>query len=159
MQRRHPRSFALVALVFVALGFASCGDDDDSAATTTSTSTTTSTTTTTLPPEQIAPTELRGRWIGMAGADRITLTLADGSYQISIAGAGARFRPKVEYEGDTIRFLTTVDNCDQLAVYRWQVDGDTLTLTPVGDDQCANRRFFLGAGTFTREGASTTTTG
>jgi len=120
MQRHHLRSLGLVALFFVALGSASCGDDDDSAATTTSTSTT----------------------------------------AISIAGAGSRFRPTAEYDGDTIRFLTTVDNCDQVAVYQWQVDGDTLVLTPVGEDPCANRRFFLGAGTFTREGeASTTTTG
>lgn len=154
MQRRNVRSFGMAAMFFfVALGVASCGDDDDSAATT-STSATASTsveTTSTLTPAQVAPSELRGRWVGMAGKDKVTLTLADGGYQISIAGTGSRFRPKLEYDGDTIRFLTTVDNCDQLAVYRWHIDGETLTLTPVDEDPCANRRFNLSAETFTRE--------
>lgn len=144
------------------MGAAGCGDDDDSGASDDGTSTsptTVSVTTTTLSPLEAAPTELRGRWIGTAGTDRVTLTLADGAYQISIPGGGSRFRPKAEYDGDTIRFLTTTDGCDQLGLYRWQVDGATLTLTQMGEDPCANRRFFLGGRTFTREAdASTSTT-
>jgi hypothetical protein len=154
---RTGRAAGAVAGVVIAIGTGGCGGDDsaardadDRAALTTSTAAR----------EQVgvAPAALRGRWVGTAGVDTVTLAIFDGGYQIFVKGGGGGFRADAEFDADTVRFVTTADQCDLPGEYHWEIDGETLTLTPIAGDPCANRKFFLGGGRFVRLADTSTTT-
>ena len=150
------RLCVVVLLVPLAVG---CGDDDgddDARATSPTTTSVAASTATSLRPAQIAPDELRGRWVTMTGNERVTLSITDGRYEIFVQrGLGGR-PANLEFEGDMIHFLTSFDDCEARSTYRWQVQGDTLSLTPIGDEPCENRRYRLAGRSFTREAAAST---
>ena len=57
---------------------------------------------------------------------------------------------KVQVDGNEIRFSDS-DACPSgIGTYRWNVDGDSLTLTSIRPDECPNRAAVLDGFTFTR---------
>jgi hypothetical protein len=59
------------------------------------------------------------------------------------------FTGAISVTGDEITFSEGSD-CGDLGVYRWAVEGETLTLTPVGPGEaCAGRAIVLRDGVFT----------
>lgn len=154
---RTARVGGAIATVVVAIGTGACGDDGSTAPAAEPPSGVT-TSTAARNPVDPAPPALRGRWVGAAGADTVTLVIFDGGYQIFIKGGGGGSRAEAEFEADTVRFLTTADQCDLPGEYHWRVDGESLRLTSIAEDPCANRRFFLGGREFVRQAESPTTT-
>jgi hypothetical protein len=105
--------------------------------------TTPAVTSTTLAPDA-APEELAGTWkidIGQGVTDR--LTFRGNSYSWNF-GAGGR----ISVEGDVIVFSDAIDQlaCPGSGSYRWQVEGDILTLTLLepGDDCSVRQAHFSG---------------
>ena len=93
----------------------------------------------------------------MAGPEKVTLSIGERQYQVFVQGGLGGRRAVLEFDGDTIRFLTSFDDCKGTSTDRWQVQADTLTLTLIGDEPWENRRYRLAGRSFTREAPLSTT--
>ena len=81
-------------------------------------------------------------------SDKPVLTITDFKYTIERLGMGTG---SVEVTGDQIRFFGS-NLCSGDGIYTWSIDGETLTLAPVGTDACANRADAIRNRPFTRLG-------
>jgi hypothetical protein len=90
----------------------------------------------TASPRAPAPAELQGRWRTVINEhDKPVLTLDDFHYTIERLGIGTG---STTVDGDQIVFYGS-NLCQGEGTYRWSIDGETLTLSPVGPDPCENR--------------------
>jgi hypothetical protein len=95
-----------------------------------------------------APEELQGNWrTALPDGGSVTVIIAARNYTV------LRFdtvHGKVQVDGNQIRFSDS-DACPNgIGTYRWNVDGDSLTLTSIRPDECPNRAAVLDGFTFTR---------
>ena len=101
---------------------------------------------TTSQPQGAAPQELEGVWLRDEGNQGVTrLVLRGNSYSFPQAPEGGR----ISVDGDLIEFSNGT-YCDFVGTYRWSIQGETLTFTPVEPDQCLPRQGMLIFGPFTR---------
>ena len=101
----------------------------------------------TAPPRVPAPAELQGRWQTVINdADKPVLTITDFKYTIERLGIGTG---SIEVTGDQIRFFAS-NLCSGDGIYRWSIEGETLTLASLGADPCANRADAIRNRPFTR---------
>ena len=98
-------------------------------------------------PRTPAPAELQGRWQTVINdADKPVLTITDFKYTIERLGIGTG---SIEVTGDQIRFFAS-NLCSGDGIYRWSIEGETLTLASLGADPCANRADAIRNRPFTR---------
>lgn len=152
----------IVACAALIIGVVACAPTESDAPTTTADSVTTTAeavattaieVTTTLAPDAV-PSILAGAWRGSfpdPSVDGVCLTLRDNSYTAAfcgIQGGGGT----VSVVGDTITFVSSMTACpDGVGVYRWEVEGDSLTFTELDPpDVCLDRRSKLVEVTYTR---------
>jgi hypothetical protein len=101
----------------------------------------------TAPPRIPAPADLQGRWRTVINeSDKPVLTITDFKYTIERLGIGTG---SIEVNGEQIRFFGS-NLCSGDGIYRWSIEGGTLTLAPVGADPCANRADAIRNRPFTR---------
>ena len=118
------------------------------------TCTTTTDAPTTTRPADAVPDELAGAWRTEPddpSVERVCLGLGANSYSHSICG-GTSIGGTRSFDGDTVTFTSKMQGCpDGIGVYRWALDGDSLTLTELDPpDECDIRRDHLDGQTFTR---------
>jgi len=152
------RELAFAALI---MGVVACAPTESDAPTTTTEAvattseavvTTTIEVTTTVAADAV-PSVLAGAWraeLADPNADSACLSLRGQSYTTSSCastGGGGT----VSVEGDTITFVSSMMECpDGVGVYRWEIEGDSLTFTELDPpDACGVRRALLTGGTFT----------
>ena len=95
------------------------------------------------------PDELVGDWESRKGTDPVILTLeGNGDYRVkrgvaqgmgAMSAANAR---QLDFFGG--------DPCPDRGSYEWTIEGETLTFTPVGEDECPGRAAVLDGLTYTR---------
>ena len=119
-----------------------------------STTTTTEVTTTTGPTDAV-PAELAGSWTTRPddpNADRICLSLGANNYSHSVCGDPNSLGGTTSFTADTVTFTSSMMGCPGgIGTYRWELDGDSLTLTQLDPaDECDIRGAQLDGQTFTR---------
>jgi hypothetical protein len=96
------------------------------------------------------PDELVGEWEGQKGSDPVLLILQrDGSYFVRVIVPPHRGAFSASADGTLLEFFGGYP-CMDRGSYEWAVEGDTLTFTVVGEDQCPGRQSILDPLTFTR---------
>jgi hypothetical protein len=100
------------------------------------------------------PAALAGSWraeLDDPNADSSCLSLRGTSYSASFCGLPGG-GGTVTVEGDTITFVSSMAACpDGVGVYKWEIEGDTLTFTEQDPpDACRDRRGHLVGHTYTR---------
>ena len=129
----------LSGLVLIAVLLAGCGDDDDTDpgeidATLSASATPVQSATPTV---DAAIAALFGQWqTTISAGDSVTLALREGTYAIGRGAATGRGRMKVTAGGAE---FSGSDLCDGIGNYRWSLQGDTLSFTSVGEDECSGR--------------------
>lgn len=96
-----------------------------------------------------APSELLGSWQAtISTGEDVVLELRPSGYTVNRGGAVGS--GSIEVDGDSIVFASA--RCELgPGEYRWSIDGDTLTFTPIEPrDPCGNRIIFLEGATYTR---------
>jgi hypothetical protein len=95
------------------------------------------------------PDELVGDWESRKGTDPVILTLQEsGAYRVKrglARGMGAMAAVSVRQ----LDFFGG-DPCPERGSYEWTIEGDTLTFTPLGEDECPGRAAVLDGLTYTR---------
>jgi hypothetical protein len=142
---RAARRLAPLLLVVASL-LGGCGDDDDGAKPAREASTTTGPTTPTTAGGSV-PQELQARWETTLD-DGVTASLRLRAAEYQISRSGAVGSGTVAVEADVITFSTTRCTAGD-GVYRWSLEEDSLTLTPMGEDLCP-RSGVLAGRTFER---------
>ena len=148
-----------LAAALVLTACASSGDPGTtvaSVATTTTqpTSTTTIVATTSTSPAAAVPEELAGSWRTQTddpSVERICLGMGANNYSHSVCG-GTSIGGTLSFEGDTVTFTSKMEGCpDGVGVYRWALDGESLTFTELDPpDECDIRRDHLDGQIFSR---------
>jgi hypothetical protein len=104
--------------------------------------------TTTSPAANAAPSELEGVWYideGNQGISRLVIRGNTYSWP-QVPGAGGQ----IWVTGDLIEVSNAPADCPGVGIYRWSIEGTTLTFTPVQADDCNQRQGRFTAGLFTR---------
>jgi hypothetical protein len=141
------RTLAVAVLASAAL--AACGGGSSSpseeAADTAAESTTTAT------PEHPLPVELQGTWFlsTATATDPVRIYLRETSYAAPQGRSG-----KVAAEGDVLTFtaICAYTGREGVGRYRWTLEGDTLHLDLIGNDECSGRQEILEDATYERTG-------
>jgi hypothetical protein len=96
-----------------------------------------------------APPELQGLWKAtISTGEDVTLELGPSEYTVDRAGTVGS--GSIEGEGDIVVFSSALCELGS-GPYRWSIDGETLTFTPLEPrDPCANRIIFLEGAAYTR---------
>jgi hypothetical protein len=95
------------------------------------------------------PDELIGDWESRKGTDPVILTLQEsGAYRVK--RGLARAMGAMAAVGDRQLDFFGGDPCPERGSYEWAIEGDTLILTPVGEDECPGRAAVLDGLTYTR---------
>jgi len=95
------------------------------------------------------PAELVGDWESQKGTDPVILTLRqNGSY--SVKRGVARGMGAMRAANATQLDFYGGDPCPERGSYEWTIEGETLTFTPVGEDECPGRAAILKGLTYTR---------
>ena len=99
------------------------------------------------------PTQLVGEWTTDIDGDTWNLTLralrAGGSYLIDIQRGAVSHHGAISVDGNTLDFFGG-DPCSERGSYDWSTDGETLTFSSIGEDQCPGRATVLDGLTYTR---------
>ncbi len=100
-------------------------------------------------PRAPIPDELIGDWESRKGTDAVILTLqASGAYRVK--RGVARGMGAMAAVGDRQLDFFGGDPCPERGSYEWTIEGETLTFTPVGEDECPGRVAVLDGLTYTR---------
>jgi len=95
------------------------------------------------------PADLVGDWESQKGTDPVILTLRqNGSY--SVKRGVARGMGAMRAANATQLDFYGGDPCPERGSYEWTIEGETLTFTPVGEDECPGRAAILKGLTYTR---------
>ncbi len=95
------------------------------------------------------PDELVGDWESQKGTDPVILTIqASGAY--GVKRGVARGMGAMAAVNDRQLDFFGGDPCPERGSYEWTIEGDTLTFTPVGEDECPGRAAVLDGLTYTR---------
>ena len=114
------------------------------------------TTTTEIPVATDAvPDELKGSWKSQPDdetSERVCLSMGGNNYSHSICGDSVTLGGTLSFETDTVTFVSSMQGCPGgVGVYRWEFDGETLSLTQIDPpDECNIRRDQLNGASFTR---------
>jgi hypothetical protein len=105
--------------------------------------------TTTAAPEHPLPVELQGTWFLSTATDPVRIYLRETSYAAPQGRSG-----KVEAEGDVLTFTAICGGTafEGVGRYRWTLEGDTLHLGMIGNDECSGRQSILDDATYERTG-------
>jgi hypothetical protein len=107
--------------------------------------------TTTAAPEHPLPVELQGTWFlsTATATDPVRIYLRETSYAAPQGRSG-----KVEAEGDVLTFTAICGGTafEGVGRYRWTLEGDTLHLGMIGNDECSGRQSILDDATYERTG-------
>jgi hypothetical protein len=103
--------------------------------------------------QESMPAELQGTWFvsTATAADPVRLYLRESSYLVSRGGSHSG---DVEAEGDVLTFTSVCggSNVEGTGRYRWTLEGDTLHLDLIGNDECGGRSAVLEDATYERRG-------
>ena len=106
---------------------------------------------TTTAPEHPLPVELQGTWFlsTATATDPVRIYLRETSYAAPRGRSGT-----VEAEGDVLTFTAVCGGTafEGVGRYRWTLEGDTLHLDLIGNDECSGRQSILDDATFERTG-------
>jgi hypothetical protein len=95
------------------------------------------------------PDELVGDWESRKGTDPVVLTLQEsGAYRVK-RGVAQGMGTMAAVSDRQLDFFGG-DPCPERGSYEWTIEGDTLTFTPVGEDECPGRAAVLDGLTYTR---------
>jgi hypothetical protein len=107
--------------------------------------------TTTAAPEHPLPVDLQGTWFlsTATATDPVRIYLRETSYAAPQGRSG-----KVEAEGDVLTFTAICGGTafEGVGRYRWTLEGDTLHLDMIGNDECSGRQSILDDATYERTG-------
>jgi hypothetical protein len=95
------------------------------------------------------PDELIGDWESRKGTDPVVLTLMEsGAYRVK-RGLARGMGAMAAVNDRQLDFFGG-DPCPERGSYEWTIEGDTLTFTAVGEDECPGRAAVLDGLTYTR---------
>jgi hypothetical protein len=104
---------------------------------------------TTAAPEHPLPVELQGTWFlsTATATNPVRLYLRESSFAMPIGRSGT-----VEAEGDVLTFTAVCGGTafEGVGRYRWTLEGDTVHLDMVGNDECSGRQSMLDDATYER---------
>ena len=140
---------AFVVATLVAASLAACGGESSAPAE----SETTERSATTTAPRNPVPADLVGTWRMVDGkvTDVVRLSLRPNGYTVS---RGYGHTGQVEARGKVLTFTSVCGGTSTTGTgrYRWTLDGDTLHLELVGEDECSGRTDVLEDATYERSG-------
>jgi hypothetical protein len=97
------------------------------------------------------PVELQGEWFlsTATATEPVRIYLRETSYAAMLGHSGT-----VEAEGDVLTFTARCvgTNYEGVGRYRWTLEGDTLHLDLIGNDECSGRQSILEDATYERTG-------
>jgi hypothetical protein len=95
------------------------------------------------------PDELIGDWESRKGTDTVILTLQEsGAYRVK-RGVARGMGAMSAVNARQLDFFGG-DPCPYRGSYEWTIEGETLTFTPLGEDECPGRAAVLDGLTYTR---------
>jgi len=95
------------------------------------------------------PDELVGDWQSQKGTDPVILTIGENGYYRVKRGPAHGMGAMSAANARQVDFFGG-DPCPYRGSYEWTIEGETLTFTPVGEDECPGRAAVLDGLTYTR---------
>jgi hypothetical protein len=142
--------FSFVAGV-AAIALVTCGCDSSSPS---ANGGSTASAPTTASAEPLVPAVLQGSWrLVPTSAGRVTLVVRETEF--SLWGPEHRLTAGLLGDDEVLEFFPTdLTDCESedLARYRWTLEGDILSFTLMGEDPCRSRKRVLAGSTFERRG-------